>query len=224
MLVALHGRGATSADILSLGYSLLRDGHHVFPDAPYPWPPDETPMGFAWYMSGPDKDAQVEDSRRRLLECLAAARRALEPGFVVLLGFSQGALMTLETGLAHTEGETRHIENGSSSAGVRVGAHGRAPLRDEHPVADALVALSGYLHREAGGPSSPPTLIVHGTADDTVPVEMGRDAHERLKRRGVPVTYRELPVDHEITPEVLAAVREFLGGVLAREVKAPARP
>lgn len=190
ILVALHGRGATSDDLVPLG-ELVAPGHaRVFPDAPRPWPKDGPTGGRCWYDSGPERGAEVAESRALLTAALADARRALGGGPIVLLGFSQGALMTLDTG-----------------------------LREPSP-ASLLIALSGYLDADVGGPASPPTLLVHGAHDDVVPVEKGREAHARLSARGVPVTYVEVPMAHEITPAVVRRVAAFIaGGARAEAVR-----
>lgn len=180
LFLALHGRGATSEDLVPLGELLAPGWSWVFPDAPRPWPKDGPTYGLCWYESGRDRAAEIAESRARLTATIAAARAALASGPVVLLGFSQGALMTLDTG-----------------------------LREPSP-ASLLIALSGYLHEDVGSPASPRTLIAHGTKDDVVPVEKGREAADRLKKRGVPVTYVELPIGHEIPAPVVRKVAAFL--------------
>lgn len=187
LLIALHGRGATSTDLLPLGELVAPGFSCVFPDAPRPWPKDGPTYGLCWYESGRDRPAEIAESRARLTATIAAARAALSSGPVVLLGFSQGALMTLDTGLR------------------------------EPPPAALLVALSGYLDEDLGSPASPPTMIAHGTHDDVVPVEKGREAADRLKKRGVPVTYVELPIGHEVPASVVRKVAAFIAGAKLEE-------
>lgn len=180
VLIALHGRGATSEDLVPLGELVAPGFSWVFPDAPRPWPEDAPACGLCWYESGPDRAAGIAESRARLTATIAAARTALASGPVVLLGFSQGALMALDTG-----------------------------LREPSP-ASLLIALSGYLHEDVGSPASPRTLIAHGTHDDVVPVQRGREAAERLQRRGVPVSYVELPIGHEVPASIVRRVAAFI--------------
>jgi phospholipase/carboxylesterase len=180
ILVALHGRGASSDDLAPLGELVAPDHAWVFPDAPRAWPKDGPTYGRCWYDSGPERKQEIAESRAMLSAALAEARAALGGGPIVLMGFSQGALMTLDTG-----------------------------LREPSPAA-LLIALSGYLEEDLGGRESPPTLVVHGSEDDVVPVEKGRDAHARLEARGVPVTYMEVPMAHEITPAVVRRVAAFI--------------
>lgn len=178
ILVALHGRGASAGDLADLGDMIDPALNQVYPDAPRPWPA-RNPIGQCWYDSGPDRAAEIADSRARLLETLAAAQ-ALAGGPLILMGFSQGALMTLDTG-----------------------------LRPGSP-AKLLIALSGYLNEPVGGPDSPPTLIVHGAHDDVVPVHKGRDAHAAVVARGVRATYEEYPMAHEIRPAVVKRIARFI--------------
>ncbi|MBI3893808.1 MAG: hypothetical protein HY303_19990 [Candidatus Wallbacteria bacterium] len=181
VFMPLHGRGGSSSDICVLGHSLARNAHLIAPDGPLPWPLEGPVTGHAWYTQNQSRRTEeLLKSRELLGKCIAAVKRELGDTPLVLLGFSQGAVMTLDTG-----------------------------LREPTP-ATLLIALSGFLHEDLGGPQSPPTLVAHGTMDDVIPVSAGRSAHERLKKRGVHVTYRETPTDHSIRHPVLAAIKGFL--------------
>lgn len=198
VLVCLHGRGASAEDLADVGDAIAPEANQVYPDAPRPWPSTGRPVGLAWYDSGPGRASEIADSRAKLVAALAAVRAEVSGGPLILLGFSQGALMTMDTGLR--EGSPEAGDPAITDPGLRPG-----PAR-------LLIALSGYLHEPLGGPESPPLLIVHGTHDDVVPVEKGRDAHAALKARGVRVTYEEFPMTHEITPTVVRTVAWFIAG------------
>lgn len=180
VLVSLHGRGASASDLADLGDAIDPALNQVYPDAPRPWPATGRAVGLAWYDSGPGRGAEIQESRAQLASTLDAVRTGVSDGPLILMGFSQGALMTLDAGLRE-----------------------RSPAR-------LLIALSGYLDEELGAPESPPVLIVHGLHDDVVPVEKGRAAHAALARRGVRVTYEEFPMAHEIRPAVVRAIRSFI--------------
>src|SRR5262245_46887784 len=98
VLVALHGRGASADDLADLGDMIDPELNQVYPDAPRKWPA-QTPIGLCWYDSGPDRAAEIADSRAKLAETLAAVQKEVSNGPLILMGFSQGALMTLDTGL-----------------------------------------------------------------------------------------------------------------------------
>ena len=51
----------------------------------------------------------------------------------------------------------------------------------------------------------PPVLVQHGTDDPLIPVERGRDLARTLEAHGVPVVYREYPMEHQVALESRAA-------------------
>lgn len=67
----------------------------------------------------------------------------------------------------------------------------------------ALVSPVTYLDR-----SDPPTLLIHGTEDKTVPVEQSHLLEERMKAAGVPVSAIYIPgVDHSFMGKTPAETR-----------------
>jgi len=105
----------------------------------------------------------------------------------VLGGFSQGAVMSYALGLA---------------AG--------------RPAPAGILALSGFIPTVEGldlrleERAGLPVAIGHGTHDQVIGVEWGRDARERLEAAGVDVLYRESPMAHTIDPLYLADLRGWL--------------
>jgi phospholipase/carboxylesterase len=98
-----------------------------------------------------------------------------------LTGFSQGGAMTLDVGT--------HL-----------------------PVA-GLVVLSGYLHPLDVRPlpkTFPPILMIHGLQDTVVQIAMARKSHEALLQAGATVQYHELEMGHEIQPEVMKLIQQFI--------------
>ena len=55
-----------------------------------------------------------------------------------------------------------------------------------------------------------PTYVVHGTEDPLLPVERGRHSRDKLLELGVPTTYREYEMQHEIKPEALKDLVQWL--------------
>jgi phospholipase/carboxylesterase len=100
-------------------------------------------------------------------------------------GFSQGAAMTYAVGLA---------------AG--------------RPRPAALIALSGFIPTVEGFEldlaSAPPVAIGHGTYDQVIPVDFGRDARRRLEAAGVEPLYREYPCPHAVDPRFLVELRPWI--------------
>ena len=191
LVVALHGRGASAEDLAPLAPELDPTGYRfIFPNGRLrvdlgPW------VGYAWY----EREAVATDlplSRAAVQALLADlwARTGLGPPQTVLLGFSQGAVMTLDVGL-------------------------RSPTRFA-----GLVALSGYLYEDDTLPPAlaaardQRVLVVHGTEDGTLPVARGRAARVTLEAAGLRPEYHEFPMGHEVTRESLAVVSAFLHAVL----------
>jgi phospholipase/carboxylesterase len=55
-----------------------------------------------------------------------------------------------------------------------------------------------------------PVLVTHGTGDEVLRIGEGRKVRDLLQRLPVSVTYREYPAGHQVTPEMLADVAEWL--------------
>ena len=168
LVVLLHGLGADGFDLIDLapGWgAAVPEAAFVAPHAPEPC--DMAPFGRQWFSVQDRTPARMLADMRIAAAHLGAfldaetARLGLVAGDVALMGFSQGAMTALFTGLR----------------------------RDPPPA--AILAYSGRLV----GPevlaaelaSRPPVLLVHGEADDVVPVEGSREAERLLREAGVPV-------------------------------------
>ncbi|MCO1577134.1 alpha/beta fold hydrolase [Crossiella sp. SN42] len=71
--------------------------------------------------------------------------------------------------------------------------------------------------------TKPPTLLIHGAADGTVPVQASRDLAEQARRLGWPLEYQEVPgADHvaawNLNP---AAYEQRISGFLSRTLALP---
>ena len=76
------------------------------------------------------------------------------------------------------------------------------------PVDGLGATLARAREREQG------VLVVHGTLDTRMSVDEARDTRARLGAAGVRPEYQEFPLEHEVTPDSLAAVRAFVQRVL----------
>lgn len=167
-VVFLHGYGANGSDLLGIADVLgehMPDTLFVAPDAPETIP--MMPSGLQWFPI-PWIDGSSEEEAERGL--LAAAQdldafldalmvdEDLLPEQVLLFGFSQGTMMSL------------HV----------------APRRED-PIA-GIVAFSGRLLRPElladEAVTRPPVLLIHGDADDVVPVQSLPEAAEALQGAG----------------------------------------
>lgn len=201
LLIGLHGRGSNADDLAGLAPALDPGWRYIFPQAPNRLPGGGWAESFSWYepiMSDGERrgaprvgvraSAQVLAAREQLRGFLVATheRLATPPGRSALVGFSQGAAMTLDTGL-----------RADPPYAVLVAMSGYLPESDDLP--DALAAAKGQ-----------PLLIIHGVADEVLAIGIGRRAKQVLEVAGLAPDYREFPMAHEVNQESLEAVASFL--------------
>jgi phospholipase/carboxylesterase len=193
--VMLHGVGSNEQDLFGLAPQLDPRLLIVSARAPvtigpgqFGWFPVEwTPDGLVGDM------AVAEQSRQTLLRFLDELRttHGIDNQPVYLVGFSQGAIMSLAVALTEPE----------QVAGV-IAMSGRTLAQLEVPTAapDRLTGL--------------PILVQHGTQDPVLPIEHGRATRDMLSRLPVDLTYREYPMGHHVTPESLADAINWLAARL----------
>ena len=204
LLLLLHGIGSNEADLFGLAAYL--DGRFFIVSARAPVVLG--PGAFGWFNleytpTGLVADAAQARASLRLaadfVDELAEAY-SIDAGRVYLLGFSQGAMMSLGLTLMRP----------SKVAGV-VAMSGRLP-GPEFQAAAGPGALAGL-----------PVLVTHGLYDPVLPIGNGRDIRDRLTEWGAALTYREYPMGHEVSAESLRDVAEWLTGRLgaAEDASAP---
>jgi phospholipase/carboxylesterase len=192
LVVLCHGLGADGHDLIDLAPTWARalpDAAFVAPNAPYPC--DMAPSGRQWFSLADRTPARVEAGVRRAAPALdrfidaELARLSLPADAYALMGFSQGAMMVL-------------------FAGLRRSVAPRAILA----FSGALVAPASLAAEFA---NRAPVLLVHGEADEVVPVTRSRDAAATLRAAGVAVeeTYSER-LGHGIDDAGLTAGALFL--------------
>jgi len=182
MLVLLHGIGANENDLVSLAGDFDPRLLVVSLRAPRPYH-----SGFAWFgldFPAPGEVVPNVDQAREtvadLVRWLAAApaRLGADPEQVYLLGFSQGAMMSLS--VLRTAPERL--------AGV-VALSG---IFDDRlvttPAADAAVAHV-------------PMFVAHGVDDRVLPIADGRAVRDRFQPIVEDFTYREYSMPHTIGPD-----------------------
>lgn len=194
LFVALHGWGSNAQDAGSLAPFLdLVDYQLIFPNAPFPHL--QVPGGRQWYdLSNVNfHDLNLGNFKYEGLsksqEILKQWLQSLESDYgvplekTILGGFSQGGAMTLDVGLS-------------------------LPLA-------AICSLSGYLHAQpqVSTTTLPPTLIIHGTQDNVVPLKRAHQAREVISDLGSTVEYHELEIGHDIPQIVLKLLNNFIAGL-----------
>jgi phospholipase/carboxylesterase len=185
LVIVLHGRGADANDLADIA-PYLDDGYRfVFPNAPKPFEPyPGMAMGYTWFDGWPAERSSIVASRNELLSFIdeIVAKYPTPPGKIVLSGFSQGGLMSIDVG-----------------------------FRTPHQLA-GLVVMSGAVYEEDLPPfrGDLPVLLVHGLMDDVIPVLVAHRARRVLESAGVDVDYDEYAMGHQVSQESLARVSEFI--------------
>lgn len=195
VVVFLHGYGADGADLLGLADPLaehLPDTVFVAPNAPEICATN--PGGYQWFpipwIDGSSEEA-AEISMQASVGDLNAYLDAILvdedmlPEQMVLLGFSQGTMMSLHVAPRRED----------PVAGV-IGFSGR--LLQPELLADATV-------------SKPPILLIHGDQDDLVPPESMPEAGNALTAAGFEVFAHVMKgTGHGIAPDGLSVALAFM--------------
>jgi phospholipase/carboxylesterase len=183
-MILIHGRGASAADIMTLGAELMHPGvAYVAPQA----------AGNAWYpnpFTAPmeTNEPHLSSALEVVASLLASVEKSVPADRIILLGFSQGACLTLEFGARHAR---------------RYGG---------------VVGLSGGLIGPDGTPRDYPgnferTPVFLGCSDVDPHIRKDRvlEAAEVLTRMGAEVTARLYPqMGHTVNAEEIQAVREIV--------------
>jgi len=203
-VVLLHGFGAPGDDLVSLAEHLDAPARFVFPEAPLE-------LGGlygdsrAWWLLDLARlevelrDGTPRDRRGEIPDGLAAARAhvmrmldQLQARFsiandqLVLGGFSQGAMLSLDVSL-----------------------HRAAPPAGLVLMSGTLIAESAWQPRMATL-AGVPVVMSHGRHDMLLPFAIAEVLRDRLAAAGAKVDWHPFLGGHEIPATVLAAVGSFL--------------
>jgi len=201
-VIWLHGLGADGNDFVPVVKEMKLPPlgiRFVFPHAPMR--PVTINGGFvmrAWYDIAYQELAFKEDERglresQKLVEALIAREnaRGIPSGRIVLAGFSQGGVITLQTGLRQSK----------RLAG--------------------LMALSAYLPMtpmvevERNAASNPvPIFMGHGIADNIVPLALAKMSRDSLIKLDYEVEWHQYQMPHSVCAEELADIGAWLKRVL----------
>lgn len=189
--IVLHGLGASSRDLEPLALELRERGlnfRYWLPDAPpravtinngYVMP--------AWYdIRGADfaqeRAATGLAESRKLIDTLIA--RARKDGRVIVVGFSQGAVLALHTALASP---------GSVAA---------------------VAALSGYLAPDEYPAQALAVFQSHGIYDEVIPIDAARQSCTALLKLGCEVEWHEYALGHHLSEELIEDLAHWLSATL----------
>lgn len=185
LLIMLHGLGDSiegyrwmpeALNLPSLNYLLVNA-------------PDSYYGGYSWYDFAGDMTPGVARSKQMIFDLLdAQAAEGFPHDQIMLGGFSQGCLMSLESG-----------------------------LRYPHRLA-GIIGISGYVcDPKLLLQELPPVakqqriLVTHGTKDPIIPFEVVRAQMEELKKAGLALEWHEFDKAHTIAgEEELGIIRRFI--------------
>jgi phospholipase/carboxylesterase len=197
LVVLLHGVGADGRDLIELAPLLARHLPHAAfhaPDAPSPY--DMAAYGRQWFSLQDRRPAAMLKGLLRTAPLLdefltsLLARHALSDGQLALLGFSQGTMMSLYTAFRRPR-----------------------PLAGVLGFSGALLGAESLVQEVR---SRPPVLLIHGDADDVVPVDAMFLAVEALQAAAIPAQWFLRPgLPHSIDSEGIEAGARFLKVCLA---------
>jgi len=211
-VIWLHGLGADGWDFVPIVRELpLPDDlplRFIFPHA------SERPVtlnnGYvmrAWYDIAmtdiarlPDEKG-IRESQSEIERLIARERdRGIPAERIVLAGFSQGGAMSLQVGLRHAE----------RLAGVMA--------------LSSYLLLQDSLDREAAAANKlTPILMVHGTEDPVIPIQLAEASRVALQARGYRVDWHAYPMPHSLCAEEVQVIAEFLTEAFGEPAEGAAR-
>ncbi|UTW03735.1 dienelactone hydrolase family protein [Amphritea atlantica] len=194
LLLMFHGVGASPESLQPLAEYI----NHAYPDLeiriPAGFAPSTiSPRGFQWFdvigvteENRPARVQQVMPAFDQLIRQQAeSAGVPLEK--VVLLGFSQGTIMSLEW------------------------------LKQSHDAVAGIIAIAGRfaeLPQTAPGCTTPVCLI-HGETDQVIDSDYAQQNQQRLSELGIPCELNLLPdTPHSITPTMYPLITDFIQKVI----------
>ncbi|HVD47776.1 MAG TPA: dienelactone hydrolase family protein [Candidatus Limnocylindria bacterium] len=189
-MILVHGRGASAADIMTLGAELTQPGFaYLAPQA----------AGSAWYplpFTAPmeDNEPYLSSALEVLTSLLASVEKSIPADRVILLGFSQGACLTLEFA----------ARNARRYGGV-VGLSG------------GLIGPDGTPRDYTGDFEGTPAFLGCSDVDPHIRKDRVLEAADVLKRMGGLVTLRLYPqMGHTVNDDELQEVRKIVAATASR--------
>ena len=186
-MILLHGRGATAEDIMTIADEVQQPGWaYLAPQA----------AGNTWYPN--PFTAPIENNEPFLTAALDTVSRAVErvearlpAQRIVLLGFSQGACLTLEWA-------ARHARRYGGVVGLSGG----------------LIGPDGTPRDYPGTLDGTPVFLGCSDIDPHIPMQRVVEAGEIFKRTGAEVTVRFYPgMAHTVGVEELQTIRELVATI-----------
>jgi phospholipase/carboxylesterase len=194
LVVMVHGWAGDESVTWVFKQTIPPEAAIITPRAPLQLPE----KGFAWFQYQdktdfvPDPETFTEGLHR--LEQFLTSLPALypvDPARLILMGFSQGAMIS--NALALTQPER---------------VKGVVSLAGGIPQAPELLQSSTPL-------DGLPVFIAHGTRDETVPLSAAQQARDIYSRQGAKVTYQEYDAAHKMSSQGMKDLKEWLAEQLS---------
>ena len=150
LAVCLHGRGSTLLGLRKIRHRLkLEDFDYLFMNAPDPWISEDGYEGFSWY-------GKVPDHRSGMFRSLALLEQLMteleQVGYtrdrILLVGFSQGCVMSLELAL-----------------------RSQIPFFGVIGISGTIFDPKDLLTNMPESASQTPVLMIHGTQDELIDID-----------------------------------------------------
>jgi phospholipase/carboxylesterase len=201
----LHGLGAAGDDFVPIVNELALPAatriRFLFPHAPMRAVSVNRGMVMrAWYdfdMVDPDVGLQenmasLRESQRAIEGLIVREeQRGIQPGQIILAGFSQGGALALQAGLRYSE----------KLAGIMV-------LSAYLPAPQTLAAEANRAN------CSTPIFMAHGDSDNVIPIMLAAASKRQLSNSGYAVEWHEYRMAHTVCREELDNIGEWLKRVL----------
>lgn len=189
LLLLFHGVGASARDLLPLAEALAEakpDAWVVSLQAPHP---TEFGHGWQWFsvqgVTEDNRPGRVAAAMPAFLQRVAAwqARAGSTPERTTLIGFSQGAIMSLE-----------------------------ATQVSDTPLAGRVIAIAGrFAQALQRAPQGVAVHLLHGDQDQVMPVLLADSAHQQLQALGATASLQRFSgLGHGIDQRVLNSVLALL--------------
>ncbi|MEB3701793.1 Putative hydrolase [Candidatus Bealeia paramacronuclearis] len=190
LVVIFHGYGASGDNLISLAHEWHQDFptlDFIAPNGIEAWE-GGIPGGYQWFSLIDRSLKRIEKSldelRPTIISFLDAElqKRNLAYKDLILVGFSQGAMLALDLGL-----------------------HG------QNPPAGVIAYSGGYISTKDIDQKNVPVLLIHGTDDSVLPPENSHASHVLLKDAGVASQLHILEnLDHAIDHRGLRLGEDFI--------------
>ena len=199
LVVFLHGYGADGKDLIDLANPFamaMPNASFISPDAPNPCA--MSPSGREWFPIDEIPTGAIKASES-LLDLIQAEAQNLDLSFkeVILIGFSQGAMMSMQCLLINAYQFGAIIGYSGALRIENIEAANNQIIKGKHVFADT------------------PVLLVHGDQDEVVPFKSLMNSKNLLNQVGFDVKTLSRPnLGHGIDPEGISAGMELLKKII----------